>query len=53
MDKLTLIVVDRLVEAVSKMYVCDTNGSCPSFQRSSGAIEKSSEVGFLRKEDHE
>ena len=29
MDKLTLIVVDRLVEAVSKMYVCLTNESCP------------------------
>ena len=32
MDKLTLIGVDRLVQAVSKMYVCVTNGSCPVFR---------------------
>ena len=39
---------DRLVEAVSKMYVCNTNGSCPPFKGQSAPIIKPSEVGFFR-----
>jgi hypothetical protein len=30
------------------MYVCYTNGSCPTFQSQSGVIEKTSKVGFLK-----
>jgi hypothetical protein len=48
MDKLTLIGVDRLVEAVSKMYVCLTNGSCPPSHSQLGPVKKSSEVGFSK-----
>jgi hypothetical protein len=34
--------------AVSKMYVCTTNESCPSLQSRFGAIAKTSEVGLLK-----
>ena len=34
--------------AVSKMYVCTTNESCPSLQSRFGAIAKPSEVGLLK-----
>jgi hypothetical protein len=34
--------------AVSKMYVCTTNGSCPSLRSRFGAIVKPSEVGLIK-----
>ena len=34
--------------AVSKMYVCTTNESCPSLQSRFGAMAKPSEVGLLK-----
>lgn len=38
--------------AVSKMYVCTTNESCPSLQSRFGAMAKPSEVGLLKTINH-
>ena len=35
--------------AVSKMYVCTTNESCPFLRSRFGAIVKSSEVGLIKR----
>lgn len=42
-----------LFEAVSKMYVCDTNEILPPFRSQSGSKQKSSEVGFFKEINHE
>jgi hypothetical protein len=34
--------------AVSKMYVCTTNASCPTLQSRFGAMVKLSEVGLIK-----
>jgi len=39
---------DRLFGAVSKMYVCLTNGSCPPCLSQSGTTKKCSGVAFFK-----
>ena len=46
--------LNRCLFAVSKMYVCVTNGSCPSFRsQSRGSSIKRSGVGLIKIDDYD